>query len=169
MITGFALVCLHVLDLDEAKAFYVETLGFEVGIDHEMDGFRWLTVHPPGRADQPMMLVVPEPPLVDPATAEQLRSLIARGYLGLGALQTDDCWATYRELTVKGVEFTEPPEERFYGIDAGFRDPFGNAWRLTQPRNLGEIRETVAGAAPSSRAGGHSSERSSERAPGPTS
>jgi catechol 2,3-dioxygenase-like lactoylglutathione lyase family enzyme len=144
MITGFALVCLTVLDLDEAKAFYVDTLGFEVGIDQEMDGFRWLTVHPPGLPDQPMMLVVPGPPVVDATTAEQLRSLIARGYLGLGALQTDDCWATYRELTAKGVEFTEPPEERFYGIDASFRDPFGNAWRLTQPRDLEQIRAAVA-------------------------
>ena len=144
MITGFALVCLNVLDLDQAKAFYVDTIGFEVGIDQEMDGFRWLTVHPPQRPDQPMMLVVPEPPVVDPGTAEQLQSLIARGYLGLGALQTDDCWATYRDLTAKGVEFTEPPEERFYGIDAAFRDPFGNAWRLTQPKELDQIRATVA-------------------------
>jgi catechol 2,3-dioxygenase-like lactoylglutathione lyase family enzyme len=144
MITGFALVCLNVLDLDEGKAFYVDTLGFEVGIDQEMDGFRWLTVHPPGRPDLPMMLVVPEPPVVDAGSAEQIRSLIARGYLGLGALQTDDCWATYRELSARGVEFTEPPEERFYGIDAAFRDPFGNAWRLTQPRNLEEIRAAVA-------------------------
>lgn len=149
MITGFALLCLNVLNLDEAKAFYVDMLGFEVGIDQEMDGFRWLTVHPAGRPDQPMMLVVPEPPLIDPGTAEQLRSLIARGYLGLGALQTDDCWATYRKLTAKGVEFTESPEERFYGIDAAFRDPFGNAWRLTQPKNLDDVRATVAGVASS--------------------
>ena len=147
MITGFALVCLNVLALDEAKDLYVDTLGFDVGIDQEMDGFRWLTVHPPGRPDQPMMLVVPEPPVVDPRTAEQLRSLIARGYLGLAALQADDCWATYRDLTAKGVEFTEPPEERFYGIDAAFRDPFGNAWRLTQPKALEEIRATVRGVA----------------------
>jgi catechol 2,3-dioxygenase-like lactoylglutathione lyase family enzyme len=144
VITGFALVCLNVLDLDEAKAFYVDVLGFEVGIDQEMEGFRWLTVHPPGRPDLPMMLVVPEPPLVDPGTAEQLQSLISRGYLGLGALKTDDCWGTYRALTARGVEFTEPPEERFYGIDAAFRDPFGNAWRLTQPKDLADIRESVA-------------------------
>ena len=149
MITGFALVCLNVLDLDEAKAFYVDTLGFELGIDQEMDGFRWLTVHPSGRPDQPMMLVVPEPPLIDAETADQLHRLIARGYLGLGALQTDDCWATYRELQEKGVEFTEPPEERFYGIDAAFRDPFGNAWRLTQPKELAQIRTTIAGRASS--------------------
>jgi catechol 2,3-dioxygenase-like lactoylglutathione lyase family enzyme len=143
MITGFALVCLNVLDLDEAKRFYVDVLGFEVGIDREMDGFRWLTVHPPGRSDLPMMLVVPEPPVVAEPIAGQLRSLVARGYLGLGALRTDDCRATYEELKARGVEFIEEPEERFYGIDAAFRDPFGNHWRLTQPRTLGEIRETA--------------------------
>jgi catechol 2,3-dioxygenase-like lactoylglutathione lyase family enzyme len=140
VITGFALVCLNVLDLDEAKRFYVDVLGFEVGIDSEMDGFRWLTVHPPGRPGTPMMLVVPEPPVVEEPIAGQLRSLVARGYLGLGALETDDCRATCEELKARGVEFTEEPEERFYGIDAAFRDPFGNHWRLTQPRTLDEIR-----------------------------
>ncbi|QYN39930.1 VOC family protein [Pseudonocardia sp. DSM 110487] len=141
--TGFALVCLNVLDLDEAKRFYVDVLGFEVGIDSEIDGFRWLTVHPPGHPDMPMMLVVPEPPVVEEPIAGQLRSLIARGFLGLGALRTDDCRATCEELKARGVEFTEEPEERFYGIDAAFRDPFGNHWRLTQPKTLGEIRETA--------------------------
>jgi catechol 2,3-dioxygenase-like lactoylglutathione lyase family enzyme len=143
MITGFALVCLNVLDLDQAKAFYVDTLGFEVGIDQEMDGFRWLTVHPAGSPDQPMMLVVPDPPAVDAGTAKLMRDLVSRGAMGLGALATDDCHATYRELSAKGVEFTEEPEERFYGIDASFRDPFGNPWRLTQPKQLDEIRHTV--------------------------
>jgi catechol 2,3-dioxygenase-like lactoylglutathione lyase family enzyme len=144
VITGFALVCLNVLDLDEAKEFYVKTLGFELGMDQELDGHRWLTVHAPGRPELPMMLVVPEPPMVDESIAEDMRSLIARGYLGLGALETDDCWATYRELSAKGVAFTEEPEDRFYGIDAGFRDPFGNAWRLTQPKTLDEIRNGTA-------------------------
>ena len=144
MITGLALVCLNVLDLDEAKHFYVDVLGFAVGIDREMDGFRWLTVHAPGRPDLPMMLVVPEPPAIEEPIAGQLRSLLARGYLGLGALATDDCRATYRELTAKGVEFVEEPEERFYGVDAAFRDPFGNHWRLTQPRTLDDIRRRTA-------------------------
>jgi catechol 2,3-dioxygenase-like lactoylglutathione lyase family enzyme len=143
VITGFALVCLNVLDLDEAKLFYVDVLGFEVGIDSEIDGFRWLTVHPPDRPDLPMMLVVPEPPVVEEPIAGQLRSLIARGFLGLGALRTDDCRATCEELKARGVEFIEEPEERFYGIDAAFRDPFGNHWRLTQPKTLGEIRDSA--------------------------
>ena len=147
MITGFALVCLNVLDLDEAREFYVDTLGFEVGVDQEMDGFRWLTVHPPGRPDQPMMLVVPGPPVVDDETAATMRAMVSRGQMGLGALATDDCWATYEELRARGVEFSEAPEERFYGIDASFRDPFGNPWRLTQPRNLDQTRTRLADAA----------------------
>ena len=44
----------------------------------------------------------------------------------------DDCRRDYGELKAKGVEFTEEPTERFYGIDCGFRDPFGNKIRLTQ-------------------------------------
>lgn len=139
MITGFALVCLNVLDLDEAKSFYVDTLGFKEGIDMERDGFRWLTVYPP-QQDVPMMLVVPGAPVMDGETSEQMRGLIAKGYLGLGSMATDDCWATFHELKAKGVEFIEEPEERFYGIDAAFRDPSGNHWRLTQPKNLDAIQ-----------------------------
>lgn len=147
MITGFALVCLNVLDLDEAREFYVDTLGFELGVDQEMDGFRWLTVHPPGQPTQPLMLVVPAPPAVDEQTADQMRRLVSSGHLGIGALATDDCWATYETLRARGVEFTEAPEVRFYGIDASFRDPFGNPWRLTEPRNLDDVRTNLAEAA----------------------
>jgi catechol 2,3-dioxygenase-like lactoylglutathione lyase family enzyme len=143
MITGFGLICLNVGDLDEAKEFYVDVLGFEVGIDEVMEGFRWLTVHAPGNPELSMMLVVPGPPVVEEPIAEQLHSLMARGYLGLGAMATDDCRATYQALKAKGVEFIEEPEERFYGVDAAFRDPFGNHWRLTQPKTLDQIRDDV--------------------------
>ena len=102
----------------------------------ERDGFHWLVVHAPDQPEVPLMLVVPGPPAIDDETAEQIRSLVATGYLGPGALATKDCWATYRELKAKGVEFIEDPEERFYGIDAAFRDPFGNHWRLTQPNPI---------------------------------
>jgi catechol 2,3-dioxygenase-like lactoylglutathione lyase family enzyme len=136
MITGVGLVCVWVLDMDDARDFYVGTLGFEVSVDMVRDDFRWLVVHAPGQPEVPLMLVVPGPPAVDDETALQIRSLVATGYLGPGALATDDCWATYRELEAKGVEFIEKPEERFYGIDAAFRDPFGNHWRLTQPKPL---------------------------------
>ena len=81
MITGFALVCVNVLDLDEAKDFYVGKLGFEVSIDMVRDGFRWLVVYPPAQPETPLMLVVPGPPVTDEATGEQMRSLVATGLL----------------------------------------------------------------------------------------
>jgi uncharacterized glyoxalase superfamily protein PhnB len=134
MITGVGLVCVFVLDMDEARAFYMDKLGLELGVDMVRDGVRWLTVHSPHQPDVPIMLVDPSPPVVSDEAAQQIRSLVATGYLGPGALTTDDCRATFLELKAKGVEFIEEPEERFYGIDAGFRDPFGNHWRLTQPK-----------------------------------
>jgi catechol 2,3-dioxygenase-like lactoylglutathione lyase family enzyme len=111
MITGVGLVCVYVLDLDEARDFYVGKLGFEVSLDTVQEDFRWLVIHAPRQPEVPLMLVVPGRPAVDDETAEQIRSLIATGYLGPGALATDDCWATYRELEAKGVEFIEKPEE----------------------------------------------------------
>lgn len=134
MITGIALVCVNVLDMDQARDFYVGTLGMEVDMDVVQDGFHWLVVHAPAQPEVPLMLVYPGPPVVEGETAAQIRSLVATGYLGPGAFATKDCWATYHELRAKGVEFIEEPEERFYGIDAAFRDPFGNHWRLTQPK-----------------------------------
>jgi uncharacterized glyoxalase superfamily protein PhnB len=75
---------------------------------------------------------------MDEKKAAEVRELIASGDLGVGALATDDCRATYEELKAEGVEFTEEPTERFYGIDAAFRDPFGNPWRLTQPKSIAD-------------------------------
>lgn len=134
MITGFALMCLNVLDQDESKAFYVDMLGFEVAMDEVTDGFRFLVLSIPGQPQTPLMLVEPGPPTLDPLTAEAFREHVARGRLSIGALATNDCRATYEQLRAKGVEFTEEPHERFYGIDAAFRDPSGNYWRLTETR-----------------------------------
>ena len=136
MITGIALVCVNVLDIDEARDFYVGKLGFEVDTDMLQDGFHWLVVHPPAQPEVPLMLVLPGPPVVDGEVAKQIRSLVATGHMSAGAFATKDCWATYHELKAKGVEFIEEPEARFYGIDAAFRDPFGNHWRLTQRKPI---------------------------------
>jgi uncharacterized glyoxalase superfamily protein PhnB len=131
---------LWVHDQDEALAFYTEKLGFEVRTDAtlpEMGNFRWLTVSP---ADQPdiaiVLMAIPGPPVMDEAAAEQVRSRMAMGFAGTVFLTTDDCQASYEELRARGVEFTEEPEERPYGIDAGFRDPSGNSFRLTQVREF---------------------------------
>jgi catechol 2,3-dioxygenase-like lactoylglutathione lyase family enzyme len=137
MITGVGLVCAWVSDQDEAYDFYVHKLGLQVLLDAPMDGGgRWLLVHSPAQPEVPIMLAVPGPPVTDEETAAHIRALVSTGYLGPGALSTDDCRATYKELLSRGVEFTEEPSERFYGIDAGFRDPFGNQWRLTRPTPL---------------------------------
>jgi catechol 2,3-dioxygenase-like lactoylglutathione lyase family enzyme len=131
---------LWVHDQDEALAFYTEKLGFEVRADStlpEMGDFRWLTVGPAGQPDVAIVLMaIPGPPVMDDETARQVRDLVAKGFAGTVFLTTDDCQASYEELKGRGVEFTEEPEERPYGIDSGFRDPSGNSFRLTQVREM---------------------------------
>jgi catechol 2,3-dioxygenase-like lactoylglutathione lyase family enzyme len=123
-------------DQDEALAFYTEKLGMEVRADvtiPEFGDFRWLTVAPPGQDDVAIVLMaIPGPPVMDPETADQVRALMAKGFAGTVFLTTDDINATYDELTGRGVEFTEKPEQRPYGMDSAFRDPSGNSIRLTQ-------------------------------------
>ncbi len=134
---------LWVHDQDEALAFYTEKLGMEVKSDvtlPEMGNFRWLTVGPAGQDDVAIVLMaIPGAPVMDPDTADQVRSLVAKGFAGTVFLTTDDCRASYEELRARGVEFTETPEERPYGIDSGFRDPSGNNLRLTQVRDLAAL------------------------------
>jgi uncharacterized glyoxalase superfamily protein PhnB len=131
---------LWVHDQDEALAFYTDKLGFEMRADvtlPEMGNFRWLTVGPPSQPDIAVVLMaIPGPPVMDAETAEQVRTLMGKGFAGTIFLTTDDCRASYEELRSRGVEFVEEPEERPYGIDAGFRDPSGNHLRLTQVREL---------------------------------
>ena len=131
---------LWVHDQDEALAFYTKKLGMEVRVDvtlPEMEGFRWLTVGPVGQPDIAVVLMaIPGPPVMDAATAEQVRELVGKGFAGTVFLTTDDCQASYEELRSRGVEFTEAPEERPYGVDSGFRDPSGNSFRLTEVREL---------------------------------
>lgn len=127
---------LWVHDQDEALAFYTEKVGFEVQSDvtlPEMGDFRWLTVGPPSQPDVSIVLMaIPGPPVMDAETADQVRDLMAKGFSGTVFLTTEDCQASYEELRDRGVEFTETPEERPYGIDSGFRDPSGNSIRLTE-------------------------------------
>ena len=134
---------LWVHDQDEALAFYTEKLGMEVRSDvtlPEMGNFRWLTVGPAGQDDIAIVLMaIPGQPVMDDDTADQVRTLMAKGFAGTVFLTTDDCQASYEELRGRGVEFTEPPEERPYGIDSGFRDPSGNNLRLTQVRDLASL------------------------------
>jgi len=106
----------------------------------EMDDFRWLTVGPPGQEDVSIVLMaIPGAPVMDEETAEQVRGVMAKGFAGTVFLTTDDCRASYEELLARGVEFSEAPEERPYGIDSGFRDPSGNSIRLTEVRLPAEV------------------------------
>jgi catechol 2,3-dioxygenase-like lactoylglutathione lyase family enzyme len=99
--------------------------------------YRSLSVGPPGQEDLAVVLnAIPGPPVMDEETAEQIEAVLAKGWLGSVFLQTDDLRASYEELKARGVEFTEGPEERPYGIDAGFRDPSGNSFRLTQVKEF---------------------------------
>ena len=127
---------LWVHDQDEALAFYTDKLGMEVRSDvtlPEMGNFRWLTVGPPGQEDIAIVLMaIPGAPVMDDETAGEVRNLVSKGFAGTVFLTTDDVQADYEELKARGVEFTEEPEERPYGIDSGFRDPSGNSFRLTQ-------------------------------------
>ena len=125
-------------DQDEALAFFTEKLGFEVREDVTLEQFgnyRWLTVGPVTQPDLQFILSLPGPPALDPDDAERLMALVARGAVSGGGsviFASDDVQATYEDLTARGVEFTQQPMERSYGIDAAFRDPSGNAYRITQ-------------------------------------
>jgi predicted enzyme related to lactoylglutathione lyase len=134
---------LWVHDQDEALAFYTQKLGWEVRSDvtlAEMGDFRWLTVGPAGQPDISVVLMaIPGPPVMDDQTQQQVHDLMGKGFAGALFLTTDDCRGSYEELKGRGVEFTEEPEERPYGIDAGFRDPSGNSFRLTQVRDLATL------------------------------
>ncbi len=127
---------LWVHDQEEALAFYTNKLGMEVRSDvtlPEMGGFRWLTVGPPSQPDISIVLMaVPGPPVMDPDTADQVKALMAKGFAGTVFFTTEDVEADYEQLKSRGVEFSEAPEERPYGIDCGFHDPSGNSFRLTQ-------------------------------------
>jgi catechol 2,3-dioxygenase-like lactoylglutathione lyase family enzyme len=129
---------LWVHDQDEAVEFYTKKLGMEVRVDvtvAELGNFRWLTVGPANQPDFAITLMaIPGPPVMDPETADQVRTLMAKGFAGTIFLTTDDLQSSYEELKGRGVEFTEEPEERPYGIDSGFRDPSGNSFRLTEVR-----------------------------------
>jgi len=125
---------IHVLDYERALDFYVGKLGMVVHTDADMGVMRFLTVNFPKQPDVELVLMVPGPPAYDDATAAHIRELVTKGAAGGGLIfHTDDCRGTYETLRAQGVEFTQEPTERFYGIDCAARDPFGNPIRFTQP------------------------------------
>jgi len=126
-----------VLDKDQARDFYVNKLGLEVGQDFKQGTYRWLTVRVPGDAGTEISLEQPGPPVQDEATAVQLRQLISKGAMGGLVFVTDDVRGLYETLRKRGVtDFTQEPTDNFYGTDMGVRDPFGNAIRILQPKKV---------------------------------
>ena len=134
MITRMSHITIYVLDQDQAKNFYVDKLGFEVRNDATMDnGFRWLTVGPKTQPDLEIILMcVKESPMFPAEKVAMLRGLLQSGMMGAGVLEVDDCQKTYEQLKAKGVEFSQPPTDRFYGIEALMKDNSGNWFSMTQ-------------------------------------
>jgi catechol 2,3-dioxygenase-like lactoylglutathione lyase family enzyme len=145
---GNAQVWVH--DQDEALDFYTRKLGMEVRSDvtmAEMGNFRWLTVAPPGQDGVSICLMaIPGEPVMDAGTEAQVREVLGKGFAGAVFLTTPDCMATYEEFKARGVEFIDPPTDRLYGVDCGFRDPSGNHFRLTQLKEMPAEYATQAAA-----------------------
>ena len=131
---GIEVAGLYVHDQDEALAFYVEKLGFRVHTDVGNGDYRWLTVQHPEQPSFQLGLFRPGPPVLDAATAQAARAIVAKGAMPPLVLRVDDCRAAYERMRGLGVEFTQEPVERYGTVDAGFRDPSGNGWKMIQAR-----------------------------------
>ena len=128
---------LYVRDQDEAHDFYVGKLGFRVHTDARNGSYRWLTVQHPDQPSLQVGLFAPEQPMIDAATVQALHEIVAKGAMPPLVLIVDDCRAAYERLSARGVEFTQEPTERYGSVDANFRDPSGNGWKMIQSRRQG--------------------------------
>jgi catechol 2,3-dioxygenase-like lactoylglutathione lyase family enzyme len=134
MSQGVEVVGLYVRDQDEAVEFYVGKLGFRVHTDVRNGDYRWLTVQHPEQSFFQLGLFAPGPPMLDAATAQAVRAIVAKGAMPPLVMVVKDCRATCEQLRAKDVELTQEPIDRFGTVDAGFRDPSGNGWKLIQAR-----------------------------------
>ena len=134
MTQGVGVAGLYVRDQDEALEFYVGKLGFKVHTDARNGDYRWLTVQHPEQPSFQLGLFKPQPPTVDDAAAQSLNELVAKGAMPPLVLVVDDCRAAYDQLLARGVEFTQEPVERYGSVDASFRDPSGNGWKMIEAR-----------------------------------
>jgi len=114
------LVPVPVSDVDRAKAFYVEQIGFHEDIDAQLsEQLRFVQLTPPASA---CSIVIGEG--ITHQEAGSLEGLI---------LVVQDIQATYDELIKRGVEVSEPAKQPWGAIHADFLDPDGNRWTLQQP------------------------------------
>jgi catechol 2,3-dioxygenase-like lactoylglutathione lyase family enzyme len=131
---GVGVVGVYVRDQDEALEFYVGKLGFKVHTDAGNGAYRWLTVQHPDQPSFQLGLFKPQPPTVDESTAQTLNEVVAKGAMPPLVLVVDDCRAAYDRMRGAGVEFTQEPTDRYGAVDASFRDPSGNGWKLIEAR-----------------------------------
>jgi catechol 2,3-dioxygenase-like lactoylglutathione lyase family enzyme len=131
---GVSVAGLYVRDQDEALEFYVGKLGFKVHTDARNGDYRWLTVQHPDQPSFQLGLFKPQPPTMDAATAQAVSEVVAKGAMPPLVMVVDDCRAVYESLRAKGVEFTQEPVDRYGAVDAGFRDPSGNGWKMIEAR-----------------------------------
>ncbi len=134
MSQGVQVVGLYVRDQDEALNFYVEKLGFRTHTDVRNGDYRWLTVQHPDQPSFQLGLFTPGPPVLDAATAQTLSAIVAKGAMPPLVMKVDDCRTAYHQLLARGVEFTQEPVDRYGNVDAGFRDPSGNGWKMIESR-----------------------------------
>jgi catechol 2,3-dioxygenase-like lactoylglutathione lyase family enzyme len=132
MTEAIQVVGLYVRDQDEAYDFYVGKLGFRVHTDQRNGDYRWLTVQHPDQPTFQLGLFRPQAPMHDPATAQALNELVAKGAMPPLVMAVDDCRATWARLRERGVEFTQEPIARYGNVDANFRDPSGNGWKIIE-------------------------------------
>lgn len=117
-----------VRDYDEAIAFYVDKLGFELLEDTDLGGGkRWVRVRPAG-SDAGILLAR--------AVTERQRASVGNQTGGrvFVFLETDDFARDYGALVARGVPFVRPPSEEPYGTVAVFEDLYGNRFDLIQRR-----------------------------------
>lgn len=134
MTQGVQVVGLYVRDQDEALTFYVEMLGFHVHTDVRNGDYRWLTVQHPEQPSFQLGLFTPGPPMLDTATAQALQEVVAKGAMPPLVLVVENCRTAFDQMRARGVEFTQEPLDRYGTIDAGFRDPSGNGWKMIEAR-----------------------------------
>jgi catechol 2,3-dioxygenase-like lactoylglutathione lyase family enzyme len=134
MSQGVNVVGIYVRDQGEAVEFYVEKLGFRIHTDARNGDYRWLTVQHPEQPLFQLGLFKPQPPTLDAATAQTVAELVAKGAMPPLVLVVGDCRAAYDRFAARGVEFTQEPVDRYGAVDASFRDPSGNGWKLIEDR-----------------------------------
>ncbi len=134
MSQGVNVASIYVRDQEEALQFYVGKLGFKVHTDVKNGDYRWLTVQHPDQPSFQLGLSKPQAPMVDAAAVQALNELVAKGAMAPLVLAVDDCRAAYERLNAAGVEFTQEPVDRYGAVDASFRDPSGNGWKMIEGR-----------------------------------